>query len=92
MSTSHHGNNDENARRFMEQVTGTSRREYPAGRMGADDDGALAYAMATNDKTRTIIMRFPSPTEWIGLDVQAATELRDELDRRILALRIGSAT
>lgn len=91
MSASHHGNDGVDIRRFMEQVTGTAKREYPAGRMGADDDGALSYAMATDDRTRTIIIRFPKPTEWIGLGITEATELRDQLDERIMALRLGAA-
>lgn len=73
--------------RFMRQMTGTDRREYPSGRMGAEDDGALAYAIASDDRHRTIVIRFPRPVEWIGLDMTAAEELRDQLTERLAALR-----
>jgi hypothetical protein len=87
MSTSHHGKNSDLIRRFMEEATGTAKREFPAGRMGADDDGSLTYAIATDDRHRTIVIRFPKPIDWIGLDVKSAEELRDQLTERLMALR-----
>ena len=35
-----------NKARLLDQMIGRARREYPAGRMGADDDGLLSYAVA----------------------------------------------
>lgn len=87
MSLPHHGDNPEAHRLFMEQFMGTARREYPNGRIGPDDDGAFTYAIANDDRRRIIVIRFPKPTEWIGLDLTAATELRDQLTERIMALR-----
>lgn len=90
MSAEHHGRFQEQIelqRRFLEQISGTARREYPAGRMGATDDGALSYAMANDDRHKTIVMRFGFPVEWIGLDLESAVRLRDELTERIMALR-----
>ena len=88
MSVNHHsGKQSDVIRRFMEQVNGTARREYPAGRMGAEDDGVLSYALANDDRHGVIVMRFGKPVEWIGLDLQAATELRDQLTERIMAIR-----
>ena len=87
MSTTHHGDNPEAHRLFMEQFMGTAKREYPHGRIGPDDDGALSYAMATDDKRRIIVIRFPKPTAWIGLDLASAVELNDQLTERIMALR-----
>ncbi len=84
MSVDHHG---KNASKFINQLLGQEPREYTSGRMGADDDGVLAYAMATDDRHRTIIIRFPKPVEWIGLGEQEATELRDQLTERLMALR-----
>ncbi|QDV86945.1 hypothetical protein [Planctomycetes bacterium TBK1r] len=73
--------------RFIEQTTGAYSRKFPDGRIGCDDDGELTYAIANDDRHGTIIIRFAHPTEWVGLDVNAATELRDQLTERILALR-----
>ena len=89
MSSQHHGEGErsELIKRFDEQQTGEYMRRFPDGRTGADDDGELTYAIATDDKHRTIVIRFAHPTDWIGLDVHAATELRDSLTERILALR-----
>lgn len=86
MSMQHHGDS-EHIRRFFEQATGTAKREYPHGRMGGDDDGALAYAIATDQAHRTIVIKFPKPVDWIGLDIKTAEELRDQLTERLMALR-----
>lgn len=69
MSASHHG--DDEARKIMDlfkaQRDGTAQREYPAGRLNADDDGALAMAIAADPATKTVIIKFAKPTDWIGL-------------------------
>lgn len=75
------------AERFDAQVNGTAKREYSQGRMGAEDDGDLAYAITTDQRHGTIVIRFGKPTEWIGLDLKAAQELRDNLTERIMALK-----
>ena len=92
MSVEHHGDAEQlkSMRRFLDQVEGNAKREYPAGRMGHEDDGALSYAIATDDRHRTIVIRFGKPVEWIGLDVQAAEQLRDALTERLLALKAGA--
>ncbi len=89
MTFNHHGDHEqlEAMRRFGEQIDGTTRRQYPAGRMGAEDDGELAYAIATDDKYHTIVIRFGKPVEWVGLGLKEATELRDQLTERLHALR-----
>ncbi len=74
-------------RRLKEQIEGTARRAYPHGRMGAEDDGELSYMLSTDQKHGTIVVRFGKPVEWIGLDLKAAVELRDNLTERIMALR-----
>jgi hypothetical protein len=99
MSVQHHGDMPEDMRRmlqadqsqlvkrFMEQSTGSYDRKFPNGRIGAEDDGELTYAITNDDRKRVIVIKFAHPTEWIGLDVKAATELRDQLTERIFALR-----
>ncbi len=92
MSLSHHGDHKqlEAMRRFADQIDGTARRKYPSGRMGAEDDGELSYALATDDKHRTIIIRFGKPIEWVGLGIKDAEDLRDQLTDRLAALRAGA--
>lgn len=91
--TPHHGDNGnqreiaELRKRFLQQIDGTAKREYPNGRMGADDDGALVYAVAVDRRHRTIVIRFGKPVEWMGLDIEAAEKLRDALTDKLLELR-----
>src|SRR5262245_41552954 len=84
MATSHHGEPASNRpeseimRRLLDQLEGTARREYPRGRMGADDEGALSLAVSADRKAGTVVIRFGKPVEWIGLapaDVAALVKL-----------------
>ena len=65
MSLDHSGRGDrsELMEMFQQQQNSDYLRKFPDGRTGADDDGQTAYAIATDDKRRLIIMRFPKPTE-----------------------------
>ena len=88
MSLSHHGDDQfDKMQRLIDQINGTARREYPRGRMGAEDDGSLSYMMSSDTARSTIIIRFGKPVEWIGLGIEDAEHLRDELDKRLLELR-----
>lgn len=88
MSMSHHGDS-EVMKRFLDQMHGTSRREYPAGRMGHEDDGALSYAVAADRVHNTIIIRFGKAVEWIGLSPQDAENLIEKLRERLVELQAG---
>ena len=96
MSTPHHQGHNEQAdlvRRFQEQLAGEYDRKFPNGRIGSDDDGDFTYTMSVDTKHSVIVLRFAHPTEWIGLDRDAAEQLRDQLDERLLELRgIGAGT
>lgn len=91
MSAEHHGENlngdPELVKLFQDQERGRSVRRWPGGRMGAADDGQLAYAIATDLRIRAIMIKFPKPVEWIGLDLESAMQLRDQLTQRCLELR-----
>ncbi len=76
MASSHHGApssrepNEEIKRlmeKFIKQAEGPVRREYPAGRIGPDDEGVLAMAIAADPKHGKVILSFGKPVEWIGL-------------------------
>ncbi|MGD9635714.1 MAG: hypothetical protein AB7G28_26390 [Pirellulales bacterium] len=87
MSASHHGDqlrgDPELAKLFEDQASGEAVRRYPDGRIGSNDDGQLAYLIATDHVHRVILVKFPVGVEWFGLDVESAIALRDELTRRI---------
>ena len=74
MSSSHHGGQhqpnpemDALLKRFIAQVDNTATREYPHGRIGADDDGALVMAVTADHKAGTVVINFGKPVVWIGL-------------------------
>lgn len=75
MATSHHGPNQgarqdqyDNMQCLMDQFAGKMReREYPHGRMGHQDEGALAYGVVADKEHGTVVIRFGKPVEWIGL-------------------------
>lgn len=73
--------------RFESQVNGTAKRQYSQGRISGDDDGDLAIAMTTDLKKHIIMIRFGQPTEWIGLGLREAQEIRDMLTARIMELK-----
>jgi hypothetical protein len=62
---------------------------FPFGRLGADDDGELAVAMAADPQHGVIRIHFGTPVEWVALPAgvarafgQALIEKADELDRK----------
>lgn len=89
MATSHHGEDRSSdlMQRFLDEANGKAVREFPHGRVAADDDGASTYAIATDARHGIIRIQFPRPTSWIGLDVDTAQELVDQLSERLLELR-----
>lgn len=89
MSLSHHGDAEELAsiRRLVDQLNGTARREYPAGRMGAEDDGTLSYSVAADPVHQTVIIRFGKPVEWIGLGIEDIDRLIEKLSEKKMELR-----
>ena len=86
MSTGHHGD-AENIKRFLDQIEGKAKRQYPQGRMGHKDDGALAYAVTADLRHKTVVIRFGKTVEWIGLGVDDAVQLAEKLQEKIRELR-----
>ena len=89
MSVPHHDANSHRrlAEMFAAQQAGSHPREYPNGRLGPNDDGALCYAIATDERHRVIQIRFPKLVSEIGLDIESAETLRDQLTERLHVLR-----
>ena len=86
---SHHESATEQAARrlFLDQAMGSADREYPAGRMDAEDDGAIAIAMAVDPVHRTIVIRYARPVHWVGLALNDAEQLRHMLSKKIEELK-----
>ena len=94
MSTQHHGSlrdeRDTLKRFFNESMEATgqpSERKYVNGRLSAEDDGEFAYGVAVDKKRRVVVIRFPHPTEWIGLAADDVERLRDHLTEKLAELR-----
>ncbi len=91
MSVDHHGNRPdpkeaENMKRLLDQLEGRAKRAYPNGRLNANDDGALAFAIAADKERGLVIIDFGKPTEWIGLapnDVSVLVEKLVEKAREV---------
>lgn len=86
MSISHHSESpgEREARELLfKQLLGDKSRQWPQGRISGEDDGATAFAIATDFQNRVIIIRFSKPMDWIGLGIVEAIALRDKLDEKI---------
>lgn len=83
----HHGKQSDIMKRFLDQVDGNAKREYSAGRMGAEDDGDLAIAMTTDTRHSVIVIRFGKPVEWIGLGIADAEHMIEQLEGRLREFR-----
>lgn len=75
MSVSHHGNKPELIQRFLDQVEGRAKREFPQGRLAGEDDGALVFAVAADPEHEKVIVDFGKRVEWIGMGPREAVEL-----------------
>lgn len=54
--------------------------KYPRGKLKHDDEGQTAIAITTMDKT--VIIHFPQPTQWIGMNKQEALTLAEMIRTR----------
>jgi hypothetical protein len=83
MSTAHHGDDRErisNAlQRLFEQGQGKAKRAYPDWRMGADDEGELAFAVGTDTRHGTVVLNFNKPVTWMGMTPDDARKLAELL-------------
>jgi hypothetical protein len=53
------------------------KKHYPRGKLSADDEGATQMAIYSQDKT--VIIRFPEPVAWIGVDGETAIKMAELL-------------
>jgi hypothetical protein len=105
MSTSHHGSDNiepnkqhvkELIDRFTSQVEGRAKRAYEQGRIKADDDGKLVYAVAADKEHARVIIDFGKGVTWIGFTADDAVKLAElliakarEIATEPLAVSIG---
>ncbi len=83
---SHHGTNPrygsagiegmEMLRQEQDKINGT----FPKGKLGADDQGAIALGVAVMDGR--VVVRFPEPVSWFGMTGDEAAAFADVLLKR----------
>jgi hypothetical protein len=61
-------------------------RQYPNGRLSADDDGQTSIGMAVDKDSGVIYIRFTTPVEWIGLDANSAMNFLTTLAKQLSTL------
>lgn len=74
---SHHGNPDPDSQRRMSEMMREIFGEHPAGKLNADDAGALA--MEIGEESGRVVIRFPKPVAWIGFTGDEAMEIAQVL-------------
>lgn len=67
-------------RELMRKVFG----EHPAGKLNADDAGALAMSIGT--ESERVVIRFPKPVAWIGFTGDEAMEVANLLIKHARAV------
>lgn len=76
MSIQHHSAEDADARsRLLDEFLGKAVRNYPDRRLGHEDEGETAFAIAADLHHNIIRIQFTKPMNWLGLDVKSARHL-----------------
>ncbi len=70
---SHHGNNPPHVQKALSEALRSLLGEYPDGRMNANDEGAIAFAVGV--EAGRVVLRFPKPVAWMGMSGDEALEL-----------------
>jgi hypothetical protein len=87
MAIPHH-ESDQNPllQRFRQELEGTAPTEYPHGKCCGEDEGLTVFKIATDRAHGVIRIEYSQPMKWVGLDLDAAIGLRDQLNARIKEL------
>jgi len=71
---------------MLGELLNRAQRNYPSGRVSADDEGETAFAIAVDHAHRIIRIHFTKPMEWLGFDLASARHLRSLLNEKIQEL------
>lgn len=77
---------EETIDRFFKQGRGEDKREYPKGQLNPNDEGALAFAIAVDDKKKLMMINFNKPVTWMGLYLPDAKRLHEAIGKKIKQL------
>ena len=59
--------NEDIIKKLIDQFEGKDKREYPQGRIGADDEGALALAVSADKEHGVVRVDFGKSISWFAL-------------------------
>jgi hypothetical protein len=90
MTEHHYSGDEEIIKRFMDQGTGQAKPEFPHGKLYDEDEGSLAFAIATDTKNGVIRIDFNKSVKWLGLQLESARKLKEILSEKIAELEIAS--
>lgn len=72
--------------RFSDQVAGRAERSWSDGRLGATDDGDLAFAVGPHPEHELVVIDFGKPVEFVSMPPQQAVELAQALIKHARAI------
>jgi hypothetical protein len=72
--------------RFSDQVAGRAKRTWSDGRLGATDDGDLAFAVGPHPEHELVVIDFGKPVEFVSMPPQQAIELAQTLIKHARAM------
>lgn len=79
MSASHHsGNQREESALFKmlrQQHDGTAQRQWPEGRLASDDDGQIAFAVASDPEKQLVAIDFGKPVNLLAMGPEDAVKM-----------------
>lgn len=72
--------------RFKDQVTGCAKRTWSDGRIGATDDGDLAFMVGPHPERELVIVDFGKQVQYVAMPPQQAMELASCLIKHARAI------
>lgn len=74
--------------RFTDQVDQRAKRNYSEGRLNANDDGDLAFAVAADPAKNVVIIDFGKPVTWFALPPEQVNGLINLLMMKLRELGV----
>ncbi len=89
MSLSHHESFEEieAKSKLLDQFLHRAKETFPEGRLNRQDQGELAYAVATDPVNQVVIINFGKPVVWVGLPKNELLALVELLTEKAKELR-----
>ena len=85
---SHHSTEEEQpTRRMHDEFLNKQKEHHPSGRVGNDDQGEAAFAIAADVEMGIVRIHFAKPMTWLGLGIDEAVAMRDCLTSKIDELK-----